>query len=368
MKYESIYIDIDGLEVKDMYDDMISLEVEVDGGMASMFRLRLPLRPEPDGSWSYLDDPRLVAWKPVTVKAGFDGLLVELMSGYITHVNPCFESDTNRSYLDVWGIDGSVLMDRREVLKAWPNRKDSDIAAEILAGYGYAPMVEDTGIVHDEAVSTIIQRETDMRFLRRLALRNGYRCYVEGKTAHFGPLRMDTPPQPLLAYDFGDQSNVKHINIQVNALQPADAEMAQVDRLNKEVLSTKVENSLLPSLGGIDAKTMLPPGIEPAGVLVSMNAATGQPEMEALCRSSYDQAQWFVIAEGEIAVNLYGHILKVREPVTIKGIGTTYSGIYIVSHVTHSFSGTQYNQFFRVKRNGLMPTGMENFVPAPELF
>ena len=33
-------------------------------------------------------------------------------------------------------MDASVLMDRVEVLKDWPNRKDSDIAQEIFDTYG----------------------------------------------------------------------------------------------------------------------------------------------------------------------------------------------------------------------------------------
>ncbi len=368
MKYESLYIEIDGQEAEDFYPDLLSLEVELDCCMAAMFRLRLPLNAEPDGSWSFLDDERLVPWKEVTVKAGFEGDMEELIVGYITHINPVFEPDTNGNYIDIWGMDGSVRMDRDEKLKDWPNKKDSDIATEILSGYGFTPEVEDTQIVHDEAVSTIIQRETDMRFLRRLALRNGFKCYVEGTDAYFRQPPMDTPPQPILAYAFEDQSNLKRISIRVNVLQPADTAMFQVDRLNKEILSATVESSQLPLLGETDAKGFLPSNVEPAKVFVSTNAVTGQPEMEALCQSSYHHAEWFVVAEGEIAVNIYGHILKVREPVTIKGVGETYSGMYFVAHVTHSFTAGAYSQTFKCKRNALKPMGAEDFAAASELF
>ena len=84
MEFESIYIEIDGAEAEDIYPDMIRLEVETDERMAAMFRLRLPLKAEPDGSWAYLDDERFRPWKTVTVKAGFEGNLEELISGYIT--------------------------------------------------------------------------------------------------------------------------------------------------------------------------------------------------------------------------------------------------------------------------------------------
>ena len=84
-------------------------------------------------------------------------------------------------------MDGSVLMDREEKLKDWPNKKDSDIAAEIFNLHGFTPEVEDTEVIHDEAVSTVIQRETDIQFLNRLALRNGFECYVEGTTGVLPP-------------------------------------------------------------------------------------------------------------------------------------------------------------------------------------
>ena len=46
---------------------------------------------------------------------------------------------------------------------------------------------------------------------------------------------------------------------------------------------------------------------------------------------------------------------------TIKGIGETHSGLYYVTHVTHIFTADGYLQRFRVKRNGLLPTGAEDF-------
>ena len=86
-----------------------------------------------------------------------------------------------------------------------------------------------------------------------------------------------------------------------------------------------------------------------------MHTATGLPEMAALCQALFHEGEWFVTAEGEIAANQYGHVLKPSGTVTLKGVGKTYSGVYYVTHVTHSFSPSGYTQFFRAKRNALMP-------------
>jgi hypothetical protein len=88
--------------------------------------------------------------------------------------------------------------------------------------------------------------------------------------------------------------------------------------------------------------------------------------MAALCQGLFHEVEWFVTAEGEIAGNQYGHVLKPRGTVTIKGVGETYSGIYYVIHVTHSFTSNGYTQSFRAKRNALMPTGTEDFAASSE--
>ncbi len=361
MENENFTIEIEGEEVSDLYQDLISLEVELDDELAGMFRLQIAVLQQTDGIWTYIDDERFVVWKQVTITAGFESGADEIISGYITHVKPIFAPDPSQCSLEIWGMDGSVLMDREEKLKDWPNKKDSDIASEIFSSYGFAPDVEDTEVIHDEAISTIIQRETDMQFLRRLALRNGFECYVEGSTGFFKPPRVDAEPQPVLAVHFGGETNVNSFSIDVNALTPVNVAMFQVDRTNKETLDVAAESSRQVSLGDTGSTGLLAAGIDPGQVYIGMNAATGNPEMTALCQGLYHQGEWFITGEGEIAGNCYGHVLKPRGTVTIKGLGEMHSGVYYVSHVTHSFTSEGYTQLFKVKRNAIMPTGSEDF-------
>ncbi len=367
MERETFIITINGEEVSDLYENLIRLEVEVDDKLAAMFRLQIGIALQPDGTWTFLDDKRLRVWQPVTIEAGLESGPEEIISGYITHVKPAFSPDMTQCTLEVWGMDSSVLMDREEKLKEWPNKKDNDIAAEIFGQYGLTPEVEDTVVVHDEAVSTTIQRETDIQFLRRLARRNGFECYVEGTTGYFRSPQIDAPSQPVLAVHFGDETNVQNFSLEVNALTPANVTMFQIDRAAKEVLDVMTEDSQQPTLGATDAGGLLAAGMKPGLVVVGGVMATGQPEMTALCQGLYDEGNWFVTGEGEVAANDYGHVLKARQPVTIKGVGETYSGIYYVTHVTHAFTPDGYTQSFRIKRNGLLFTGAEEFSASPGL-
>lgn len=362
MEHENFSIDIEGEEASDLYQDLVGLEVELDDELAGMFRLRIAIALLSDGSWSHLDDERLMIWKQVAIRAGFvESGTEELISGYITHVKPFFDPDLSQCFLDIWGMDGSVLMDREEKLKDWPDKKDSDIASEIFNLYGFTPDVEDTQVIHDEAVSTIIQRETDIQFLKRLALRNGYECYVEGTTGYFRSPRVDESPQPILSTHFGEETNINRFSLEIDALTPANVSMFQIDRASKEILSAAAETSQQTSLGDADAASLLAAGMNAGQIYIGMNAATGNPEIAALCQGLFHLGEWFVTAEGEIDANRYGHVLRPRGTVTIKGVGETHSGIYYVNHVTHSFSQEGYAQSLRVKRNAIMPTGSEDF-------
>lgn len=353
--------------------DLLSLEIELDNELASLFRLRLATRLQ-NGSWKYVDDERFQAWKPLTIRAGFN-TTEELISGYITHIKPDFQRDPSHCTVEIWGMDRSVLMDREEKLRAWPQTTDSAIATQIFNSYRFIPDVAPTPVEHHETMSTVIQRETDMQFLNRLALRNGYECYVDGNIGFFGPPRLEGNPQPLLAVHCGaTETNVNHFSLELNALKPTNVAMRQIDRLDRLPIPAMVTSSRQRVLGRKAAAELLPPDVRPAGqVYVSRNPTTGMTEMAALCQGLYHQAEWFLNAEGEIDGNHYAHVLKPHRTVTIKGIGEAYRGVYYVTHVTHTFRPTGYTQFFRAKRNALMPTGAENFAvratkPNPYLF
>jgi phage protein D len=361
MEHENLKIEIDGAEVDGLYDDLASLEVELDDELAGMFRFTIGLLLNPDGSWTYLDDEPFKIWKKVMVTAGLESDTQQLISGYITHVRPVFGSEQDDCRLEIWGMDASVLLDREDKLKDWPNKKDSDIASEIFSAYGLTPQVTDTEVIHDEQISTIIQRETDIQFLKRLALRNGYECYIDGDTGYFQPPQISATPQPVLAVQFGEDTNVNRFTLEVNAMAPANVAMFQVDRISKEVLDATADSNLQQALGANTPDSYLAAGMQPGLIFIGQTVTSGSPEMSVLCQGLHQQGEWFVTGEGEVAANQYGSVLKPRGTVTIKGIGETYSGVYYVVHVTHSFSADGYVQFFRVKRNALMPLGSEDF-------
>jgi hypothetical protein len=168
----------------------------------------------------------------------------------------------------------------------------------------------------------------------------------------------------VLSVQFGDETTVNRFQLEVNALATSNVVMSQLDRESKDILDATSAPGNQEALGASGADTFLGAGMTPGLVFVARAVTTGASEMSALCQGLYDQGEWFVTGEGDVAANQYGSVLKPRATVPIKGIGETYSGIYYVTHVSHVFTTAGYNQRFRVKRNALMPTGGEDFAGA----
>lgn len=354
MQTDNLLIEIGGAEVPELEHDLISLEVELDDQLTGMFRLTIALLLKADGSWTYLDDDRFAVWTKVVITAGPQDDSRQLITGYITHLRPEFGVGLEQCRLAVWGMDASVVMDRAEVLKTWPNTKDSDIATLLFNQAGLAPQVTDTDVVHDEEVATIVQRETDIRLLKRLASRNGFECFVDGGTGYFQPPALDDADQPVLNVHAGEQTNVNRFSVEVNALTPADVAMSDIDHSTGEVLDVTSESDHQPALGAHRPADLLPSGIPAGQVHIGQTVATGAPEMTALCQALFDRNEWFVTGEGEVAANTYDAILLPRRTVVINGVGEAHSGAYYVTHVTHRFGDDGYVQQFRVKRNALV--------------
>lgn len=341
---------------------IINLEVTISDQDAGAFSLVLGMPKDGDGQWQHVDDDAMQVWSPVSISAGYgDGELTPLLTGYVTAARAYFDPLANACVYELSGMDASVLLDRAEVLTDWPSMKDSDIATNILSSYGFAAQVTDTTVVHDESVATIIQRDTDWRFLQRLALRNGFVFCMDPEQAYFGPALGDESPQPVLAAHFGEDTNLEAFQASVDALAPMAVQMTQMDRLTRDVLSATSAGDEEDALGADRLAGMVPGQVPDAQVHVSRNASIGQEEMTQLCTGLAREGGWFVTAEGEVDSAAYSHVLQPRRLVTVKGVGEKHSGLYYVQRVRHVFDRSGYRQFFTARRDGLGPRGDEDF-------
>jgi phage protein D len=351
----SATITIDDEEAPDFFDSLLEMEVEEDHRLAAMFRIKLAMSRDDDGLWTFLDDDRVRLWKKVVITTITDDEEAELISGFITQIRPHLDPDENQCSLEIYGLDATCLMSLEEKIKDWPNKTDADIAREIFQSYGLTPEVEDTSVVHDEAVATIIQRETDIQFLKRLARRNGFECFVQDDKGFFRKPAFDDDPQQTLSIHFGPETNLVSFDARVNALRPTAVEMRQFDTIGKEVKEVVIESGEQRQLGRDGASSIAPPDGLSARLFIRHAVTTGQPEMENLCRAVFDEAEWLIEASGEVDSALYGASLRARKLAPVKGVGELFSGIYYVTSVRHVFTPDRYAQHFTARRNALAP-------------
>jgi phage protein D len=347
------------------------IEIEDHAGMADMLRLRLAAAVKQDGSgWTLLDDQvftRLANLK-LSVTVG-SGSAIPLIDAYGIDLDMNFANDPGGSMLTVTAMDPTVLMHLQEKVKPWPNMMDSDVASAIFSDseYGFTPVVESTGWSRQEDDHTLVQRGTDMQFLRRLADRNGYECFVEvadgGQVeGHFHPPKHDAQPQGTLTVNMGSATNVNRFRARFDMLGPATAKGATLDPSDaSDQTGDATEAKQAEGMG--DQPSV--PSDRPREVLLSRLGMSQAGEVQRYAQSVVDRSSWAIVAEGELNTLAYGGVLRAKRPVMVRGVGRQFSGRYYVEKVLHAISGEgSYVQRFTLRRNATGLTGSEQFEGA----
>jgi phage protein D len=358
---EIVRLRIDGRSQPDLVPDITEIAVDEAVDQADVVRLRLAVTRTLDGSWTYLDDPRLALWRRLTVEAGYPPDIEVLFDGYLTHATASFTVDGD-PYLEVSGMDASALMNLEQRHRAWPNKPDHEIAQAVFTSYGLSSVVEDTLVQQTELVAVTAQYETDIQFLRRLADRNGFECGVRAGVGYFRSPNLGGSPQKLLAMGFGAQANLASLTVRVDGTPVTAPQIRRVDPASKEVdvkrLADLPEHRL-----GADTLRDLRAGLPPGRALLARRAPSSPAEMESLVRAGHARAGRFVTVSGEVDSRAYRAVLRPGRTVVVKAVGARYSGTYYVSRVGHTFTVDGYTQTFEAYRNALGVTGTEKFAP-----
>lgn len=378
----------------ELYADVLELTVDTRGADPSMVRLKLATTLDDDGDWTHLADDRWALFAPITVRLGYlegggltgslsgalggggnDGL-VTLFSGYVSGVELSLGSEPGQTFLNVQAVDPSLLLGLEEKVAVWSNVTDSDVIEQIAGSYGFDTDVDATATTHDENETVLVQRATDLQFLRTLARRNGFEFAFEpdpdsdAPVAHCTAPRLDGTPQPDLAIQFGDESNLTRFAVTVDGRRPLAVKVTQTDIHAKSAASDQIPSLSLTKLGADDLDALAGDAIDrlaspqdAASQLLLLGPPTSDAtELQTLAQAARDEAGWFMTATGEINCDAYGAVLRPRRTVLVKGAGDLYSGTYYVTRVTHTVtSDGRYRQTFDAKRNARGLTGDEPF-------
>jgi phage protein D len=342
-----------------------SIEVEDDARLAGMARVVFTAEVDPDDAvWSLLESGSFGRLRPLRVEVEVgEGGFHPLLDGFVVDTRVRFAEGAQRSRVEVTAMDPSVKLGLEEKARAWPDTSDSAIAQAIFGEHGLVADVEATGQQPSRDEATTVQRGTDIQFLRHLADRNGFECYVEADPAtgaakgHFHPPRLDGTPQGVLTFSLGDASNLAWLEARHDLLRPAVAVARAVHPGNLQTQEAELRAGSWPSLGtgGLAASS------DPRTLLLANSGLASAGELQAYAQAAVDRSLLALAVEGEADATLYGGILRAKRMVLLRGVGTRFSGTYYVERVLHTLSPQGYRQRFALRRNALGETGGEAY-------
>jgi phage protein D len=243
-------------------------------------------------------------------------------------------------------------MDRESKAAAWSDATDSDAVTTILSQYGYTPEVESTASQHAESKHTLVQRETDFRFVQRLARRSGFFFWVRAdelgvETAYFKRPVLDGEAENKLTIHLSPPS-FQSLDLAWDVERPTSASAAQLDLNTKEALDGAVTQSPLMGLAGQRLADIAPETRQ----LHLAAPVDDAGDLSARAEGALIEAEWFVRVQGQTSLHALGHLVRTHTVVELQGVGSRHSGKYFVGAVKHTISATGHAMDVELWRNG----------------
>ncbi len=256
------------------------------------------------------------------------------------------------SLLTLIGSDRSVEMDRETRTILWSDGTDSDAVSSILSNYGLTSDIESTSAGHYTDKHSLVQRDSDLRFVQRLARRNGYlfwiTCDSQGvETAHFRPPPLDAEPQATLTINT-QSPQVQAADITWDVEVPTSVVSAQLDLNSLDTIDGESEGSPLTALGSEDLST-----IASDTRSVPLHAPVDDSgDLQNRSKGLLVDSNWFIRLRCETSLALTDLPLQPHMLVNLLGAGSRFSGNYLVSAVQHRINPAGHRMELTLLRNG----------------
>jgi len=333
------------------------LEVTSDSGQGDGFQMTFSLARSGLADYGLIQNGTVNPMKRIVIVVIMGTLPEVLIDGVVTHhqFNP--GSQPGQATLTVTGRDLTTLLDLEEKNASFPNQPDFLIATSVLgnyAKYGIVPLPTPTADIPIMLDRIPRQQETDLQFLQRLAQRNGFVFYLEPlapgfSQAYFGPENRLGLPQPALSANLGASTNVSSIRFMNDGLAMVGTRGVFVEPFTK----SSIPMPSLPSLKVPPLSAM--PSTAHRIRLERTSANKGPATAATTAVASATNAADAITAEGEVDSVRYGHALRARKLVGVRGVGLNYDGLWYVRRVTHTIvPRSHYSQRFQLSREGTL--------------
>lgn len=376
---------------QDLYTAITQIEVEESMDLPGAMQLTVPVVRSQGGDLNYVSDSRLMPLVNIAVVAtpggsgtggavggavgaatsalgtSSGGLTPQcVFDGYVLSHKIHLETGITKSNLVVWGQDASWLMNLTENVKEWVNVTDADVANSIFGNYGITPSSDNTNDdspSHTEDGHSLMQRASDIQFLRSLARRNGKVCRIAcadkpgQRTGYFATPSLGGDAAVTLSLNDVQNWTVSNLDLEWDATRPTSvvARQALFSDPSSSGVSADTSDSGLTALGD---RTLADFTGKPMTVLLAAPVDDGG-ELTLRAQAVLRDADWFVRCEGDGDVERIGLVLRAGMIVAIDGVGSLHSGKYLVWSVHHTITPDKHTMKFVLVRNavGAAPAG-----------
>lgn len=346
-----------------LYTDVVSLDVEENVDLPGAFELTVPVATDGTGDYTYVNDSRFQPFSPIAVEVDVDGQGTQcIFDGVVLSHTLHVDRGTTGASLKIWGQDASWRMNLEEKVKEWSDVTDADVAGSIFGDYGFTPDPDNTSDEspsHTETGHTLMQRASDIQFLRMLARRSGKLCrVVPGSNAGqltgvFAKAKLDGDPAVTIPLNDPTRNVVGGLDFTWDVTRPTEvaARQALFDDPSEDGADGGTDDAGLPSLAdrglaafsGQAMKALLTATVGDAG------------ELQQRSRSLLREASFFVRCTGEGDLDGLGAVLRAGTIVQIDGAGSLHSGKYYVWSVRHHIAPDAHGMRFVLVRNAVGP-------------
>ena len=356
----------DGTPAEDEFYERLSLvEVEENVDLPSACQLTLSVATDEKGNLTGVSDSRLGPLKEMAVVVSADDETSHcIFDGVVLSHKLHLDAGTTCSTLKVWGQDASWAMNLEEKVHEWVDVTDADVASAIFGDYGISPAPdnsEDDSPSHTEDKHTLMQRATDIQFLRMLARRNGKFCRVVctdtpgDRTGYFAKPKLSDDPAVTLTLNDPSEPNVCDLDFEWDVSRPSavKARQALFDDTAEDGVSADTSES---GLDLLDERGLADFAGEPMTVLLT-TPVDDAGELLLRAQSVLRESGWFARCEGEVDAERLQNVIRAGAIVQINDAGPLNSGKYFAWSVRHSLTTGSHSMKFVLVRNAVGPEG-----------
>jgi phage protein D len=324
---------------------VVSLTVEDDAEWPSMFTMEVASSIDQDDPLAWVNDETFAVGGAVEVKLGYADDLAVAFVGEITGLEPEF-SFNKMPTLVVRGYDRRHRLTRGRKTRSFVQQKDSDIASQIASEAGLSADATDSGVTHDYVLQA---NRSDMEFLRERARRIHYEVAIDDKTLKFRPVPFDQGEALTLSFESGAllefhprlTSAFPVTELKVRGWSPKD---------KKEIVGQAKKGDEPSTMGGEKSgAAVVESAFGAAAGLIADHPVMSQAEADQVAKARYNSAGLTLIEGSGVCHGIPD--VRGGKVVKIDGVGTRFSGNYLVTAARHVYSPRGYYTHFDVRRN-----------------